>query len=229
MDFDDSIKGKFNRIGVKNLTKGNIDIIVDTVVSKIEEVMAQSFEIEASGRHIHLNQEAINALFGEGYELQPSKYLSQTGEFASKERVGLKGPKGGIDNVIILGPARKDCQVEVSLTDARSLGVNAPVHLSGNIENTPGITITNGSKSYVLDKGVIVAKRHIHVKDTDAERLGVRDQEKVSVKVFSERPLIFDDVIVRISPKFETYMHIDYDEANACGHKKGVRGCIVKR
>ena len=211
------------------MTKNNIDMIVDTVVSRIYEVMDQTFEIEASGRHIHLNREAIDSLFGEGYQLHPSKYLSQPGEFASEERVSIKGPKGIIHNVIILGPERKNCQVEVSLTDARSLGVNAPVQLSGNIENTPGIIMMNGSKSFVLDRGVIVAKRHLHVKDIDAERLGVEDQERVSVQVFSERPLIFDDVIVRISPKFETYMHIDYDEANACGHRKGVRGCIVKR
>ncbi|MBU5314405.1 phosphate propanoyltransferase [Tissierella carlieri] len=211
------------------MTKNNIDTIVDTVVSRIYEVMDQTFEIEASGRHIHLNREAIDSLFGDGYQLHPSKYLSQPGEFASEERVSIKGPKGIIHNVIILGPERKNCQVEVSLTDARSLGVNAPVQLSGNIENTPGIILMNGSKSFVLDKGVIVAKRHLHVKDIDAERLGVKDKERVSVQVFSERPLIFDDVIVRVSPKFETSMHIDYDEANACGHKKGVRGRIVKR
>ncbi|OZV13063.1 propanediol utilization protein [Tissierella sp. P1] len=211
------------------MTKNNIDTIVDTVVSRIYEVMDQTFEIEASGRHIHLNREAIDSLFGDGYQLRPSKYLSQPGEFASEERVSIKGPKGIIHNVIILGPERKNCQVEVSLTDARSLGVNAPVQLSGNIENTPGIIMMNGSKSFVLDRGVIVAKRHLHVKDIDAERLGVKDKERVSVQVFSERPLIFDDVIVRVSPKFETSMHIDYDEANACGHKKGVRGRIVKR
>lgn len=211
------------------MTKNNIDMIVDTVVSRIYEVMDQTFEVEASGRHIHLNREAIDSLFGEGYQLHPSKYLSQPGEFASEERVSIKGPKGTIHNVIILGPERKNCQVEVSLTDARLLGVNAPVQLSGNIENTPGIILMNGSKSFALDRGVIVAKCHLHVKDIDAERLGVRDQERISVQVFSERPLIFDDVIVRVSPKFETYMHIDYDEANACGHKKGVRGRIVKR
>jgi len=211
------------------MTDYSIDTIVDTVVSRIQEVMDRSFEIEASGRHIHLTREAIDTLFGVGYQLHPTKYLSQPGEFASEERVSIEGPKGTIHDVIILGPERKNCQVEVSLTDARSLGVNAPVQLSGNIENTPGIIVRNGSKSIVLDSGVIVAKRHIHVKDTDAEKLGVKDHESVSVRVFSKRPLIFEDVMVRISPKFETYMHIDYDEANACGHSKGVRGCIVKR
>lgn len=211
------------------MTKSSIDSIVDTVISRIHEVMNQTFEIEASGRHIHLNREAIDALFGKGYQLQPQKYLSQPGEFASEERVSIKGPKGTIHNVIILGPERRNCQVEVSLTDARLLGVKAPVQLSGNIDNTPGIIMMNGAMSFVLDRGVIVAKRHIHVKDTDAERLGVKDQERVSVQVFSERPLIFDDVIVRVSPKFETFMHIDYDEANACGHKRGVRGRILKR
>lgn len=211
------------------MTTNNIDIIVDKVVSRVQKIVDQTFEIEASGRHIHLDREAIDHLFGEGYKLHPAKYLSQTGEFAAKERVSIKGPRATIENVIILGPERRDCQVEVSLTDARTLGVDAPIRLSGNIEDTPGITVINGSKSFTLDRGVIVAKRHIHVKDTEAERLGVKDQERVSVQVFSERPLIFDDVIVRISPKFETYMHIDYDEANACGHKRGVRGRILKR
>ena len=211
------------------MTSNNIDIIVGTVVSRIQEIMDRTFEIEASGRHIHLNRKAIDSLFGEGYELCPMKYLSQTGEFAAQERVSLKGPKGTIDNVIILGPAREECQIEISLTDARSLGIDAPIRLSGKIDGTPGITVINDSKSYILEKGVIVAKRHIHVKDTDAERLGVKDQDKVSVQVFSERPLKFDDVIVRVSPNFETYMHIDYDEANACGHERGVRGLIVKR
>lgn len=211
------------------MSKNTIDTIVDAVVCRIQEVMEQTFEIEASGRHIHLSREAIDSLFGEGYQLHPSKYLSQPGEFASEERVSIQGPKGTIHNVIILGPERKNCQVEVSLTDARSIGVNAPVRLSGNVENTPGIIIMNGSKSFAADNGVIVAKRHLHVKETDAEKLGVKDKDRVSVQVFSERPLIFNDVIVRISPKFETYMHIDYDEANACGHKKGVRGRIVKR
>lgn len=204
------------------------DDLVTEVARKVKENMQQTFEIEASGRHVHLSQEHIDALFGEGYKLSAEKYLSQPGQFAARERVAIVGPKGVLHNAVILGPARKDSQVEVSFTDALTLGAKIPLRLSGNIAGTPGIMLMNGSKSVQLDKGLIVAQRHIHVNSRDAEKLNVTDQEVVKVKVMSERPLIFDDVVVRISPKFETFMHIDYDEANACGFKKGTRGRIIK-
>lgn len=205
-----------------------LDELVSEVAKRVQASLAPSFEIEASGRHVHLSQEHIDCLFGEGYQLNPTKYLSQPGQFAARERVTLVGKNGTLHNVIILGPARSQSQVEISLTDARSIGEKVPLRLSGDIAGTPGIMIMNGSKSVVLSEGLIIAKRHIHVNDKDAERLNVSDREVVKVRTCSERPLIFDDVVVRISPKFETFMHIDYDEANACGFTKGTQGIIVK-
>ncbi len=205
-----------------------IDELVSEVARKVQENMQQTFEIEASGRHVHLSREHIDHLFGEGYQLSAEKYLSQPGQFAARERVTILGPKGALHNAVILGPARGDSQVEVSFTDALVLGAKVPLRLSGQIEGTPGVVLINGSKSVHLEKGLIVAKRHIHVNSRDAEKLNVTDQEVVKVKVMSQRPLIFDDVVVRINPKFETFMHIDYDEANACGFKKGTRGRIIK-
>lgn len=205
-----------------------LDELVTEVAKRVQASMTQSFEIEASGRHVHLSQEHIDILFGKDYKLNPTKFLSQPGQFAARERVTIVGKKGTLHNVIILGPARPNSQVEVSLTDALTLGEKVPVRLSGDIAGTPGIMIMNGSKSVILSEGLIVAKRHIHVNDKDAERLNVKDKEIVKVKTCSQRPLIFDDVVVRISPKFETFMHIDYDEANACGFTKGTQGIIVK-
>lgn len=202
--------------------------LIDKVAERVNSELSNTFEIEASGRHIHLSQEAVDVLFGEGYKLTPMKYLSQPGQFASQERVTIVGPKGVLHNVSILGPVRKETQVEISFTDARPLGVRASLKLSGDIDGSPGIVLMNGSRTFSINEGVIVAKRHIHVNDKDAEQLGVVDQEVVKVKVLSGRPLIFDDVVVRISPKFRTFMHIDYDEANACGFTKGTRGKIIR-
>lgn len=205
-----------------------LDELVSEVAKRVQASLTQSFEIEASGRHVHLCQEHIDMLFGPGYKLNPTKYLSQPGQFAARERVTLVGKKGTLHNVIILGPPRNKSQVEISLTDALALGEKVPVRLSGDTDGTPGIMIMNGSKSVLLPEGLIVAKRHIHVNDKDADRLNVKDKEVVKVKTCSARPLIFDDVVVRISPKFATFMHIDYDEANACGFTKGTQGIIVK-
>ena len=157
-----------------------------------------------------------------------AKDLSQPGQYASKERLTVVGPKGAFHNVVILGPVRKESQVEVSLTDCLQLGVKAPIRESGDIEGTPGIVLVNGDKSVSLDKGLIVAKRHVHMTPEDAEKMGVKNHDIVKVKVEGARPLIFDDVVIRVSPKFATYMHIDYDEANACGFSKGIRGRIIK-
>ena len=205
-----------------------LDELVSEVAKRVQASLTQSFEIEASGRHVHLCQEHIDMLFGPGYKLNPTKYLSQPGQFAARERVTLVGKKGTLHNVIILGPPRNKSQVEISLTDALALGEKVPVRLSGDTDGTPGIMIMNGSKSVLLPEGLIVAKRHIHVNDKDADRLNVKDKQVVKVKTCSARPLIFDDVVVRISPKFATFMHIDYDEANACGFTKGTQGIIVK-
>lgn len=203
-----------------------VDQIVDEVVKELKQRLF--IEVEASGRHVHLTQKDIETLFGQGYQLTPVKELSQPGQFACKERVSVTGPKGTLNNVIVLGPARKDSQVEVSLTDAVVLGVKSPVRQSGDIAGTPGVSISNGDRRVELTQGLIVAKRHIHMTPEDARKFSVSDGESVKVKVFGERPLIFDDMIVRVSPSFRTYIHIDYDEANACGYTKGTFGMILK-
>ena len=202
--------------------------LIDKVIDRIQNELDGSFEVEASGRHVHLSRKELDALFGTGYELTKAKDLSQPGQYASKERLTVVGPKGAFHNVVILGPVRKESQVEVSLTDCLKLGVKAPIRESGDIEGTPGIVLVNGDKSVSLDKGLIVAKRHVHMTPEDAEKLGVKNHDIVKVKVEGARPLIFDDVVIRVSPKFATYMHIDYDEANACGFSKGIRGRIIK-
>lgn len=202
--------------------------IIDKVIDRIQNELDSSFEVEASGRHVHLSRKELDALFGTGYELTKAKDLSQPGQYASKERLTVVGPKGAFHNVVILGPVRKESQVEVSLTDCLQLGVKTPIRESGDIEGTPGIVLVNGDKSVSLDKGLIVAKRHVHMTPEDAEKIGVKNHDIVKVKVEGARPLIFDDVVIRVSPKFATYMHIDYDEANACGFSKGIRGRIIK-
>ena len=202
--------------------------LIDKVIDRIQNELDGSFEVEASGRHVHLSRKELDALFGTGYELTKAKDLSQPGQYASKERLTVVGPKGAFHNVVILGPVRKESQVEVSLTDCLQLGVKAPIRESGDIEGTPGIVLVNGDKSVSLDKGLIVAKRHVHMTPEDAEKRGVKNHDMVKVKVEGARPLIFDDVVIRVSPKFATYMHIDYDEANACGFSKGIRGRIIK-
>ncbi|HLQ39784.1 MAG TPA: ethanolamine utilization phosphate acetyltransferase EutD [Tetragenococcus sp.] len=204
-----------------------MSMIIDEVVERVRQETS-SFEIEASGRHIHLCRKDIDALFGkDGYPLTKVKNLSQPEQFVCKERITIVGPKGIFRNVVILGPERKASQVEVSMTDARELGINVPVRESGHIDGTPGIILVNGNRSIKLDQGLIVAKRHIHMTPEDAQKNHVRNGQIVRVKTNTSRPLIFDDVVVRVSDKFATYMHIDYDEANSCGLNKKDRGYIV--
>lgn len=185
-------------------------------------------EVEASGRHIHLSKEDADFLFGKNYVFQKQKDLSQPGQYACKERVDLLTEKGKISNVAILGPIRPETQVEISMTDARLLGISPPVHLSGNIKNTPGITLCANGKQLSIPKGVIIAKRHIHLTPESARKFGVQDKEKVRIKVFGTRPLIFDDTIIRVSESFHDDVHIDYDEANACGYTKNTVALIQK-
>ena len=181
--------------------------------------------LEASGRHVHITAGQAQILFG--HNLTPDRPLSQPGQFLSKERVTVKGPKGELRNVAVLGPARKEAQVEISLTDARSLGVQPPVRLSGDVKNSPG-TVLEGPRGRVeIRQGVIAAKRHIHMTPEDAARMGVRDKQDVSLQVFTDRPLTFQDVTVRVSRDFATYVHLDYDEANACGFQNGDLGRIL--
>ena len=189
--------------------------------------MENKIIVETSARHVHVNKEALEILFGEGYNLTEKKALSQPGQYASEERVDIVGPKAELKNVSILGPERDFTQVEISATDARSIGIAAPVRESGDIEGTPGCILRGPAGELELKEGVIVAKRHIHITPEDAATFGVADKEIVGVKCGAPgRQLTFDDVVVRVSEKFATYMHIDTDESNAAGGP--TEGYIVK-
>ena len=191
--------------------------------------MSKKFIVETSARHVHVTKEDLETLFGAGAELHYKKELSQPGEYACEERVDVVGPKGTIARVSILGPCRAFTQVEVSLTDARTLGVKAPVRASGDIAGSAPCKLVGPAGEVDLTEGLIAAKRHIHTTPDDAAALGVKDQEVVGVKLETpDRTIIFGDVVVRVSPKFATSMHIDTDEANAAGAAGEIYGEIVK-
>ncbi len=184
--------------------------------------------VETSARHVHVSKAALEALFGEGYELTKKKDLSQPGQFASNERVDVIGPKGVMPNMSILGPIRPESQVEISLTDARKLGIDAPIRESGILEGTPGCTIKGPAGEITLDRGVIVAKRHIHFNPEEAAEFGVEDHQVVSVRIeTAERTTTFEDVVCRVKPNFSLAMHIDTDESNAAGCSGHVEGEVI--
>ncbi len=187
--------------------------------------------VEISARHMHVTQADLEVLFGKGATLTPIKELSQPGQYACAQRVDVVGPKNTIKNVIILGPTRPETQVEVSLTEARQLGISALVRMSGSIEGTNGCTLVGPEGEVVLEKGVIAAKSHIHFNEEEAKEYDVVDNEVVMVKIPSpqERDLLFDDVVIRVHPNFKAAMHIDTDEANAAGLTQAVMGEIVKK
>ena len=185
--------------------------------------------VETSARHVHVTQEALEILFGKGATLTHKKDLSQPGQFACTERVDVVGPKKTLSGVSILGPVRSACQVEVSLTDARTLGIVAPVRESGDIAGSGACKLVGPAGEVELSEGVIAAKRHIHFTPEEAAEFGVSDKEIVSVKIDTDgRSLVFGDVVVRVSPKFSAAMHIDTDESNAAGCSGEVYGEIVK-
>lgn len=182
-------------------------------------------ELEASGRHVHVTKEQAQQLFGHG--LTPKRPLSQPGQYLANERLTVIGPKGEFQNVAVLGPERKEAQVEVSLTDARTLGLTAPIRLSGNVKDSPGAVLVGSVGQVKLSEGVIVAQRHIHMTPEDAAHFDVKDKQSVRLQVYTDRPVVFEDVQVRVSPDFCTFVHLDYDEANACGWKSGDLGRIL--
>jgi len=185
--------------------------------------------VGVSNRHVHLSREDLEKLFGEGYELTPLRPLGQPGQYASEECVELIGPKGSFAKVRILGPVRKNSQVEISRTDSFKLGVTPPVRDSGDIEGTPGIRIKGPLGEIELEKGVIIAKRHIHMLPSDADLYGVKDKDLVSVFCDKEgRKLIFQDVLIRVSEKFALEFHVDIDEANAALLNNGDHVKIVE-
>ncbi|SFL44565.1 putative phosphotransacetylase [Paenibacillus sp. 1_12] len=177
--------------------------------------------IGVSARHIHLSENHIERLFGSGYQLQVLKDLSQPGQFAAVETVAVVGPKGRFDKVRILGPARSKTQLEISRTDAFTVGVNPPVRESGHTEGTPGITLIGPAGEVTIEEGVIVAARHIHFHTDDAAQWGIVDKQLLTVKIDGERSLILEGVIARVSDQYALDMHIDTDEANAAGTKTG--------
>ena len=184
--------------------------------------------IETSARHVHLSKEHIDILFGAGHELTFKKALSQPGQFACEERVTVVGEKKEIKNISILGPARSATQVEVSLTDARTLGVKAPVRESGDIAGSGACKIIGPCGEVEISEGVIAAKRHIHLTPEAAAERGVKDKQIVCVKLDSDgRKTIFGDVVIRVSEKFSPAMHIDTDESNAAGCVPGMMGEVI--
>ena len=193
--------------------------LVDAVVSSL------FVELEASGRHVHVTKEQAMTLFG--HPLTEERPLSQPGQYLARERVIIAGPKGEFTNVAVLGPERKAGQVEVSLTDARHLGVDVPVRLSGDVQGTPGILLRGNAGCVTLREGVMAAQRHIHLTPEDARKFGVKDKQTVKLQTYTARPVVFEDVAVRVSPEFASYVHLDYDEANGCGFRKGDLGRIL--
>ena len=192
-----------------------------------EAVMRNIFvQLEASGRHVHVTKEQAQVLFGHG--LTAKRPLSQPGQYLSNERVTVVGPKGEFANVAVLGPERNEAQVEISLTDGKTLGLTPPVKLSGDVSHSPGATLIGPKGQITLDRGVIVARRHIHMTPEDAARFGVKDKQVVKLQTYTDRPLVFDDTVVRVSDQFATVVHLDYDEANACGFRSGDLGRILQ-
>ena len=197
----------------------NLETLVEAVVGRI------FIPLEASGRHVHVTREQAMTLFGHG--LTPKRDLSQPGQYLSHERLTVKGPKGEFQNVAVLGPERKEAQIEISLTDGRTLGVTPPIRPSGNVTGSPGCVLIGPKGTVTLSQGIIAAQRHIHMTPEDAARFHVTDKQIVSLKTFTDRPLVFEDVLVRVSRDYPTYVHLDYDEANACGFHDGDLGRIL--
>ncbi len=193
--------------------------------------MEKIVPIEISAKHVHLSQADVNALFGEGHQLTHKRDLSQPGQFLSEERVCLVGPKGEMKNVAVLGPVRPATQVEISVTDSRSLGVEPIIRESGDVAGSSAIKITtpDGSKSVELTEGVIVAKNHIHMSKSEAEALGVTNGEIVKVTAQTGRSITFENVVCRVNDNFVLSMHIDFDEANACMCGAGTTGLVIKK
>ena len=196
-----------------------IDGLVQTLIDRL------FVPLEASGRHVHLTQQQAMTLFG--HRLTPERPLSQPGQFLAKERLSIIGPKGQFHNVAVLGPERKEAQVEISLTDGKALGIAPPIHLSGDTADTPGAVLSGPCGQFQVNQGVIAAQRHIHLSPEDGRRFGVKDKQVVRLQALTQRPVIFEEVIVRISPDYRSAAHLDYDEANACGFRTGDLGRIL--
>ena len=218
IDYEDVVRRVMQRLTEENN--------VPKLPMAVPETKEDTIPVEMSARHVHLSRKDAKALFGQ--DLTPVRELSQPGQFLCKERVRLIGPKSVMDNVAVLGPARDQSQVEISLTDARTLGVQAPIRQSGDIAGTPGIILASQNNIIGLDQGVIVAGRHIHMSPEDARRFGVTDGQMVCVNMDGQRPAVFRDVLVRVNPNFRLALHIDADECNSTGCSRNSRGLIIK-
>ncbi|MBQ6891413.1 MAG: phosphate propanoyltransferase [Clostridia bacterium] len=197
-----------------------------TLDTLAEQIAGRLFvPLEASGRHVHLTAAQAQALFG--HDLTPCRGLSQPGQYLCQERLTVKGPKGELKNVAVLGPVRKEAQVEVSLTDARVLGLTPPVRQSGDVKGSPGAVLVGPQGTVTLPQGVIAAQRHIHLDPGAARQFGVRDKQVVKLQTYTARPVLWQQVTVRVSPDYAPAVHLDIDEANACGLKPGDLGRIV--
>lgn len=218
----------------KVLAVNNIDVITKLVYEEISKLGItieednSTIPVSVSARHIHVSQEDLEILFGKGYKLTKFKDISQPGQYASEEKVTIVGPRGSIKNLRILGPVRNETQVELSVTDTRTIGINPVMRQSGKLEGTPGIKIIGTKGEIIKDKGCIVAERHIHMTKEDSKKYGVHDGEIVKVKINSIRGGILDNVFVRVRDDFALDMHIDVDDANAMGIKTGDRLEIMK-
>ena len=200
--------------------------VVEVVVDEIRT--AGLVQIEVSARHVHLDKESVEALFGVGHKLTPKRELSQPGQYLEEERVDVIGPKGSFKNVAVLGPERKHVQVEVSFSDAFALGINPPIRQSGDTKDSASVTLVGPAGEITIDEGAIVALRHVHMTPEDAERLGLVDNQIVSVEALTDRKLVFEDTVIRVSPKFRTRMHVDVDEAGAAHIAGFALGKIIK-
>ncbi len=220
-----------NEQAINNIMEGVIKGVIEQLKTEAPHVsvstgVCEPIPVELSARHVHLSEQDALELFGK--PLTPVRELSQPGQYLCEERVRLIGPKGVMDNVAVLGPARSASQVEISNTEARTLGIKAPVRQSGDVSGTPGIILASQTGIVGLEEGVIVAARHIHMSPEDGDKFGVKDNDRVSVRLESDRPVILEDVVCRVNPSFKLAMHIDPDEGNSAGWNKSVTGKIVR-
>ena len=208
----------------------NIQSIVEKVMKEVQmTVEAPSIPIGVSARHIHLSSEHVAILFGANYQLSKKSDLSQPGQFAANETVTVVGPKGSFERVRILGPVRSETQIEVSKTDSVKLGLNPPLRESGNIKGSSPVTIVGPKGSAYLTEGLIIAQNHIHMSPSDAETFNVENGQIVQVRIQGQRSLLFEQVLIRVSPRYQLEMHIDTDEANAALCATGDKGILVSR
>lgn len=203
-----------------------VEKVVEAVVEEIRT--AGLVQLEVSARHVHLDKECVEALFGKGYQLTHVRELSQPGQYLEQERVDVVGPKCTFKNVAVLGPERKHVQVEVSFSDAFALGINPPIRQSGDTKGSASVKLVGPKGEITIDEGAIVALRHVHMTPEDAERLGLVDNQIVSVEALTDRRTIFTDTVIRVSPSFRTRMHVDVDEAGAAHIAGFALGRIIK-